>query len=122
MVFCLLTLGWVRCALRLRRACRCRHLWRVVAAGRRLGGQQRQRHHRAGGGDARGDVVGHVKAVEEGRVSGVVDARGEHWMAGVGQLAGDDERGTDRCVGAPRDTGRQPRGSAPVSRLAYSDA
>src|ERR1700689_2122426 len=43
-------------------------------------------------------------------------------MAGVGQPAGDGERGTDGCVRGPHDTGRHPPGSALVSRLAYSDA
>jgi len=47
-----------------------------------LGGQQRQRHHGACGGDAGGEVVAGVEAVEEGRAGGSVDGRCEQRMAG----------------------------------------
>ena len=101
---------------RLRSACRRGWL-------RRLGGQQRERHHGACRGDAGGDVVGRVEAVEEGRASGVVDGRREQRMAGVGQPARDRERGADGCVGGPRDARPADRpAERAVSRLAYSDA
>jgi hypothetical protein len=49
------------------------HLAGLTVADERMGGQQPERHHRAGAGNAGGEVVGCVEAVEEGRARGVVD-------------------------------------------------
>src|SRR5919198_437496 len=76
-----------------RGGCRCRE--RVVGADGRVGGEERERHQGTGGGDAGGDVVGGVEAVEEGGAGGVVDGGRERWMAALGQLVGGGERGTD---------------------------
>src|SRR4051812_40372119 len=59
-------------------------LWRVLGAGFRVGGQQREGHHGAGSGDAGRDVVRGVKAVEEGGAGDIVDGRRELGVAGVG--------------------------------------
>src|SRR4051794_35856107 len=67
-------------------------LRRVLGAGFRVGGQQRQRHHGAGSGDAGCDVVRGVEAVEEGGARDVVDGSRELGVAGVGQLARGRER------------------------------
>src|SRR3954453_6059283 len=116
-VSCWLRIAFCSCCLggsAMRRGCgggaECSRLWRVIAAGRRVGGQQRERHHGARGGDTSGEVVGGAEAIEERRVGGVVDGRREHRMAGVVQLACDGERSSDGCVRGPIDGGRQPNG------------
>src|SRR3954452_12995066 len=77
-------------------------LRRVLGAGFRVGGQQRQGHHGAGSGDPGCDVVRGVEAVEEGRAGDVVDGRRELGVAGLGHLARACERRADGVVrGAP---------------------
>src|SRR3954447_11219578 len=87
-------------------------LRRVLGAGFRLGGQQRQGHHGARSRDAGCDVVRGVEAVEEGGAGDVVDGRRELGVTVVGQLTRGGERRADGVVRGALDAVRQGRGQA----------